>query len=196
MSDAGEVTRLLDAWRGGDAEAFNRLLPILYDDLKRIARSHARRLRPGNTLDTTGLVHEAYLRLAGADGSVGENRQHFLSVCARAMRQIAVDAARRRAASKRGGSSEPVTLDTGLIPAPGRPDRLLALDAALERLASHSERMVRVVECRYFAGLSEEETAGALETSLRTVQREWMKARAWLREELGAAPGDGGERDG
>jgi RNA polymerase sigma factor (TIGR02999 family) len=192
VSDPGEVTRLLGAWREGDSGAFNRLLPLVYDDLRAMARSHARRLRPGHTLDTTGLVHEAYLRLAGHHGALPEDRQHFLSVCARAMRQIAIDGARRRSAAKRGGGGPSVTFDEQIVPAPGRPEWLLDLDAALERLGAHSERLVRVVECRYFAGLSEEETSEAMGLSLRTVQREWMKARAWLREELGDPPTDGG----
>lgn len=194
MPEAGEVTRLLEAWRGGDASAFDRLLPIVYDDLRRIARAHARRLKPGHTLDTTGLVHEAYLRLVGHGGAGWESRQHFLSVCARAMRQIAVDAARRRAAAKRGGPAGAVTFDEEITPAPDRPERLLALDEALARLAAHSDRMVKIVECRYFAGLTEEETAEATGVALRTVQREWLRARAWLREELGA--GEGGPSRG
>lgn len=192
MTEPGEVTRLLAEWQQGDQEAFNRLLPLLYDDLKRLARAHARRLRPGQTLDTTGLVHEAYLRLVEGGGASVESRGHFLSVCARAMRQIAIDAARRRAAAKRGGGEAPVTLEEERLASPGRPEWLLELDAALEQLGERSARMVRVVECRFFAGLTEAETAEALGVSLRTVQLDWMKARAWLREEMGAAPGEGG----
>jgi RNA polymerase sigma factor (TIGR02999 family) len=188
VSDAGDVTQLLVAYQEGDRAAFDRLVPMVYDDLRRIARAHLRRGRSGHSLDTTGLVHEAWLRLVDQSGARWEHRQHFLSVCARAMRQIIISSARRQSAAKRGGKERDVTLEEDRISDPSRAEWLLALDRALDRLAARNERMARVVECRYFAGMTEEETARALDTSLRTVQREWLRARAWLREDLG---GDG-----
>jgi RNA polymerase sigma factor (TIGR02999 family) len=190
MPVSGEVTQLLVAYREGDRDAFERLVPIVYDDLRRIARAHLRRNRAGHTLNTTVLVHEAYLRLVDQTRAQWEDRQHFLSVCARAMRQIIISNARKHAAAKRGGGERRVTLDEGRIAGNENAEWLLSLDRALERLAARNERLARVVECRYFAGLSERETADALQTSLRTVQRDWMRARAWLREDLGAGPGE------
>jgi RNA polymerase sigma factor (TIGR02999 family) len=190
MPVSGEVTQLLVAYREGDRDAFERLVPIVYDDLRRIARAHLRRNRAGHTLNTTVLVHEAYLRLVDQTRAQWEDRQHFLSVCARAMRQIIISNARKHAAAKRGGGERRVTLDEGRIAGNEDAEWLLSLDRALERLAARNERLARVVECRYFAGLSERETADALQTSLRTVQRDWMRARAWLREDLGAGPGE------
>jgi len=163
-------------------------VPLLYDDLRRVARAQLRRGRPGATLGTTVLVHELYLKMADQRRLDARDRGHFLAISAHAMRQVIADYARRRAASKRGGDLEPVPLDE----APEIADRearwLLDVDRALDRLAARDERMARVVECRFFAGFGEEETAAALRTSLRTVQRDWVRARAWLREELG---GDG-----
>ncbi|MCP3981170.1 MAG: sigma-70 family RNA polymerase sigma factor [bacterium] len=187
VKDTGEVTRLLIAFRGGDRNAFDRLVPIVYGDLRRIARAHIRRGGLGHTLNTTGLVHEAWLRMVDQSRADWEDRQHFLSVCACAMRQIVISSARKHAAAKRGGGERPVTLDEERVAEMKQVERLLALDRALDRLAKRDSRLVRVVECRYFAGLSEQETADALETSLRTVQRDWMRARAWLREDLGGA---------
>ncbi len=187
MSDPGEITRLLDAYRDGDRRAFDELVPIVYGDLRRIARAHLRGAQ-GRTLNTTGLVHEAWVRLAEHTSHGFADRKHFLSVCARAMRNIVIDDARRRAAAKRGGAEKAVTLDEQRVAAAKSPEWMLALDQALERLAQNSPRLARTVECRFFAGLTEEETAEALEVSLRTVQRDWMRARAWLREDLGGAP--------
>ena len=185
MADPGEVTRLLVAYRDGDQNAFERLVPMVYDDLRRIARAHLRRKRAGHTLNTTVLVHEAYLRLVDQSHANFEDRQHFLSVCARAMRQIIISNARKHAAAKRGGGEKRVVLDEDRLGGGQDAEWLLSLDRALERLGERDERLARVVECRYFAGLNEEETAQALGTSLRTVQRDWMRARAWLREDLG-----------
>lgn len=190
MNPAGNVTELLMAFRDGDRGAFDRLVPLVYDDLRKVARAQLRRGRPGATLDTTVLVHELYLKMADQRRLDARDRGHFLAISAHAMRQVIADYARRRTAAKRGGDSDPMPLDE----APEIADRearwLLDVDQALERLAARDERMARVVECRFFAGFSEEETAAALDTSLRTVQRDWMRARAWLKEELG----DGGER--
>jgi len=185
MTGSGNVTELLIAYRDGDREAFDRLVPLLYQDLRKVARAQLRRGRPGATLGTTVLVHEVYLKMADQQRLDARDRGHFLAISAHAMRQVIADYARRRTAAKRGGASEPVPLDE----APELADRearwLLGVDQALERLAARNERMAQVVECRFFAGYSEEETAEALGTSLRTVQRDWMRARAWLKEELG-----------
>jgi len=190
MNRGGNVTELLLAFRDGDRAAFDQLVPMLYDDLRKVARAQLRRGRPGATLDTTVLVHELYLKMADQQRLDARDRGHFLAISAHAMRQVIADYARRRTAAKRGGDSDPVPLDE----APEIADRearwLLDVDQALERLAGRDERMARVVECRFFAGFSEEETAAALETSVRTVQRDWMRARAWLKEELGG----GGEQ--
>ncbi len=178
------VTQLLIAYRDGDREAFDRLVPMVYEDLRRIARRQLRRGAPGQTLNTTGLVHEAYFKLVDPAKVDWQGRGHFLAVSARAMRQVIIGYARKRSAGKRGGGERPVTLDEAQIAVDDQADRLLALDRALERLGGHDPRLARVVECRFFAGLSEEETAQALGVSLRTAQRDWMRARAWLKEEL------------
>jgi RNA polymerase sigma factor (TIGR02999 family) len=185
MGESGDVTQLLIAFREGDRQAFDRLVPIVYDDLRRIARAHLRRSRRGQTMNTTGLVHEAYLRLVDQTQANWEDRQHFLSVCARAMRQIVISNARRSSAAKRGGGERQVTLNEEQIAEARHAERLITIDRALDRLAARNERLAQVVECRYFAGLTEEETAEAMGSSLRTVQRDWMRARAWLREDLG-----------
>ncbi|HSM14475.1 MAG TPA: sigma-70 family RNA polymerase sigma factor [Thermoanaerobaculia bacterium] len=183
----GQVTLLLRQMQGGDREAFDRVVPLIYDELRRVARAQLRRVAPGRTLDTTGLVHEAYLKMAGQQGLEVESRRHFLAVSAHAMRQILVDYARARLAAKRGGGEVRVTLEEQTAVTEAEAGRLLDIDRALEGLRAESERMAKIVECRYFAGLTEEETAEALDTSLRTVQREWKRARAWLREALGEA---------
>jgi len=184
-----DVAALLDAWRAGEAGAFDRLVPLVYDDLRRIARRQLRANR-GHTLDTTLLVHEAYLKIVGQTRMEARDRGHFLAICARAMRQFIVSHARMRQADKRGGP-QPVALDLDdtQLPIEAQADQLVLVDQALDRLAGISERLVRVFECRYFAGLSETETAEALEMPLRTVQRDWMRARAWLRDWLEAPAG-------
>ena len=191
MTGSGSVTELLIAYRDGDRGAFDRLVPLLYDDLRKIARAQLRRGRPGATLGTTVLVHEVYLKMADQQRLDARDRGHFLAISAHAMRQVIADYARRRTAAKRGGQSDPLPLDQ----APELADRearwLLEVDQALERLSARNPRMAQVVECRFFAGYSEEETAEALDTSLRTVQRDWMRARAWLKEELGSRADEG-----
>ena len=179
-----DITDLLIAHGGGDPEAMDRLVPLVYEDLRRLARVQLRQRRPGQTLDTTGLVHEAYLRLVDQTRASWRDRGHFLAVSALAMRQIAVDHARRRTRAKRGGGQIPVPLDEVNEPAAREAAHIIELDEALNKLAAENARLARVVECRYFAGLTEEETAAALDVSLRTAQREWFKARAWLRREL------------
>lgn len=184
MSREHEITQLLHAMSAGEPEAFDRLVPLVYDDLRRIARAHLRRGPSGRTLGATGVVHEAYFKLAGQAGVEWESRGHFLAVAARAMRQVIIAYARRGAAAKRGGDERPVTLEEDQIAIENQADSLLDLERALERLARYDEQLVRTVECRYFAGLNEEETAEAMATSVRTVQRNWARARAWLREAL------------
>jgi RNA polymerase sigma factor (TIGR02999 family) len=188
MNEKGEITRLLHAYAGGDRAAFDELVPLIYEELRRIARNHLRRTRRGATLDTNGLVHEAYLKLAGQKGMRVEDRGHFLAIAARAMRQIIISRARARVAAKRGGGGDiRVTLDEGRVAASEmEAEWLLDLDRALELLRERDERLARTVECRFFAGLSEDETAEALGVSLRTAQRNWMRARAWIRSELTA----------
>jgi len=180
-----EVTELLQAHGRGQADAFGRLVPLVYEDLRRVARSQLRRMRVGETLDTTGLVHEAYLRLVDQTQARWHDRGHFLAVSAVAMRQVLIDHARQKSRLKRGGGMQLATFDEGATAAAEDAERLLEIDLALGKLADVNPRLVRVVECRYFAGLSEHETAEAMGVSLRTAQREWLKARAWLREELG-----------
>jgi RNA polymerase sigma factor (TIGR02999 family) len=177
------ITELLAAWRGGDRDAAARLMPLVYDELRALAR---RQLggRGGETLRTTALVHEAYLKLGRRSRLVVEDRHHFFAIAARAMRQLVVDHARRRVATKRGGAERPLSLDEAEIPIVERAADILALDDALERLAEVDESLSRVVELRFFAGLSVEETAGALDCSPRTVKRDWQKARAFLYREL------------
>ena len=188
MAEKGVITLLLQAYAGGDRAAFDQLVPLIYEELRRIARNHLRRTQRGATLDTNGLVHEAYLKLAGQKGMRVEDRGHFLAIAARAMRQIIVSRARARVAAKRGGGDIRMTLDEERVAAAGenQAEWLLDLDRALEGLRERDERLARTVECRFFAGLSEDETAEALGVSLRTAQRNWMRARAWIRSELTA----------
>lgn len=180
----GDVTELLLAYKDGDRAAFDRLVPLVYNDLRRIARRQLGRGNPDGVLDTTALVHESYLKLVDGSRVDWQDRCHFLGVAARAMRQVVVTYARRRGAAKRGGGAVQTTLDEGIASIDGQAEWLVALDAALARLGEKSPRLAQVVECRFFAGLSEEETAAAMGVSLRTAQRDWMKARAWLQEEL------------
>lgn len=188
-----DVTLLLQAAEAGDATSLDRILPLLYDELRELARRHGRRERPGHTLAATELVHEAYLRLVRQDRATWRNRGQFLGVASLAMRRLLVSHARRRARLRHGGGAWRVTLVTGLeaeLPAaePGLdPQAVLKLDALLERLAAFDARAARVVECRWFAGLTVEETAVALAVSAPTVKRDWAVARAWLRRELEAA---------
>jgi RNA polymerase sigma factor (TIGR02999 family) len=184
MPGPGEVTQLLHAYAGGDRGAFDQLVPMVYDELRRIARSHLRRTQRGATLDTTGLVHEAYLKLAGQKGMRVEDRGHFLAIAACAMRQIIISRARARVAAKRGGGEVAVPFDEQRLGSDAQAEWLLDLDRALTLLRERDERLAQTVECRFFAGLSEEETAQALGVSLRTAQRSWMRARAWIRAEL------------
>jgi len=179
-----EVTDLLLSWRQGDAAALDRLIPVVYDELRRVARRRLRHESPGHALQSTALVHEVYLRLVDVDRMTVKNRAHFFALAATLMRQILVDHARRQHADKRGGRATIVSLD-GVLPVakPSSVD-VLALDQALGVLSSIDDRQCRVVELRFFAGLNIDETAEALGVSPATVEREWALAKAWLYRQL------------
>ena len=182
----GEVTRLLVAMQEGQPDAEARLLPLVYDELRRLAASYLRRERPDHTLQATALVHEAYIRLAGQQGT-WQNRSHFFGIAAQLMRRVLVDHARAHCAEKRGSGGIKVPLDEALLLSSAESRELLDLDEALSRLAQIDPRQARVIELRFFAGLSLEETAHVLNCATRTVTRDWRMAQAWLRRELGAA---------
>jgi RNA polymerase sigma factor (TIGR02999 family) len=181
--ESERITDLLLDIRGGNPEAMDRLFHAVYGELRRIASRQLQSERPGHTLGTTGLVHETYLKLADQTRVQWQDRSHFFRVAAVAMRRILVDYARRHRAKRRGGELQRITLDENASAAE-RGETLLALDEALERLSRLNPRLAHVVECRYFGGLTEEETAEALGVTLRTVQRDWAKARGWLYSEL------------
>lgn len=192
-ADAGEVTRLLQAWSDGDQVARERLVPIVYEELRRIASRAMRREAAGHTLQTTALVHEAYLKLTGAPAEGGprarwHNRQQFFAVAAQAMRRILVDHARERDAQKRGGGMRLLPLEAAeLVSTKGPAAEVLAVDTALGALAQVDPSLARLVELKFFAGLSLEEIAGVLEISPKTAWREWNAAKAWLRRELASS---------
>ena len=177
-----EVTQLLRSWSDGDQEALEKLVPLVYAELRRLARGYMRGEREGHTLQTTALINEAFLRLTDWKNVSWQNRAHFFGVSAQLMRRILVDFARARDA-KRGGGLSRVSLNEDLIPAESRTD-VVAVDDALKSLETLDPRKGRIVELRFFAGLSTEETAEVLEISTRTVEREWSLARAWLLREL------------
>jgi RNA polymerase sigma factor (TIGR02999 family) len=179
-----EVTELLRSWRKGDAAALDRLIPLVHGELRRVAHAHFRREQPDHTLQATALVHEVYLRLVTLDRITLNDRTHFFAVAARLMRQVLVDHARRKRADKRGGAATMVSLDD-VSPVSSTPIvDVLALDQALDALSSRDARQCRVVELRYFAGLSIDETAEAIGVSTATVEREWTIAKAWLHRRL------------
>ena len=184
-SDGGQVTRLLQAMRAGDDLAAERLLPLVYQELHRLAKSYMRRERQDHTLQATALINEAYLRLAREDVD-WKNREHFIGVAAHVMRRVLVDYARAHRAEMRGGGLKRVELEEGIAISAERNEEVLALDDALNRLAEKSVRQARVVELRYFGGLSVEEIAGVLGVAPRSVKRDWALARIWLFQELGA----------
>jgi len=172
---------LIEQAGGGDREAFDRAFPIVYDELRRLARRKLRREARGHTLSTTALVHEAYLRLANDPGGRWHDHGHFLEIASSAMRRILVEHARQRHTAKRGDAPQQLPLENiDNLPADRRDELLVTLDDALERLAALDGRQARVVECRFFGGLTEEETAKALGIGLRTAKRDWAKARSWL----------------
>ena len=183
---AADVTELLEASKEGDADASAELLAAVYDELRGIARAYRAQHNVGDTLTATSLVHEAYLKLVDGDRLQFDGRAHFFGAAARAMRQVIVDAARAKNREKRGGGERPLRLDDApSIAAPAPAHQVLALDEALTRLEALDERAARVVECRYFAGLSVKETAAVLDLSATTVKRDWAAARAWLYKALG-----------
>lgn len=181
---APNISQLLHELAQGRRDALDRLIPLVYDELKRIARGQLRDERPGHTLNTTGLVHETYLRLVDIHQVQWQDRAHFYAVAARVMRRILIDHARARGRDKRGAGAIHVPLDDALDLPVARTEDLLALEDALTRLEALNERQCRVVECRCFAGMSVEETATALGSSPATVKRDWAFARAWLNREL------------
>jgi RNA polymerase sigma factor (TIGR02999 family) len=179
-----DVTALLHQWRAGNADALERLLPLVYEELRRVARARLRQEQPGHTLQATALVHEAYLRLVGSHGQTPQNRTHLFAMAARLMREILVDHARRKAARKRGGTATMIALDES-VPAPELATiDLLALDEALTELHNLEPRLCRVVELKFFAGLNIDETAQALQISTATVERDWTISKAWLHQRL------------
>ena len=185
-----EITRLLLAWSKGDREALDRLFPLVYAELRRLAKSYMRKERAGHTLQTTALIHEAYLRLIDAGQVEWRNRAHFFGVAARAMRQILVEMARERGCQKRGGGARRASLDEAMAIGAGLDEDLVALDEALEALAQFDARKAQVVEMRFFGGLTEEEIAAALDVSPETVRRDWRLARSWLRRRLSEGQND------
>lgn len=189
----GDITALLAAHSSGDSDAMDELYPLVYEELRRIAHQRMRGERSDHTLRTTALVHEAYLELVDLDRVDWQNRRHFFALAARVMRNVLVDYAEKRNAQKRGGDVDRVPLEEGDGAVPVALEDVLAVHQALERLETIDERQVRVVECRFFAGLTIEETANALGVSPATVGRDWRMARAWLNREL--TNGEGGNRD-
>jgi RNA polymerase sigma factor (TIGR02999 family) len=188
VAEDDTVSQALLAYRQGSPGAFDRLVALVYDDLRRIARRQLGRLRPGHTINSTGLVHEAYLKMVDQSRVSLQDRSHFFAVSARAMRQILVDHARRRGRQKRGGNRKPTEFDEAMTPIVADAEHILLMHDALDRLTTVEARLTQVVECRFFAGYSEEETAEILGVSPRTVRRDWIRARAWLHELMHSAP--------
>jgi RNA polymerase sigma factor (TIGR02999 family) len=194
-SRADEVTGMLLAWQQGDEEALRRLIPLMYKELRRVARARLRAEPPGHILQTTALVHEAYLRLVQVDRMSVRDRSHLLALAARLMRQVLVDVARRRRSLKRGADATLVSLsEVSLATEPPGVD-VLALDKALSELMTIDPRLCRVVELRFFAGLSISEAAGALAVSTATIERDWTVARAWLFDRLSGRSSEAPDRD-
>lgn len=184
MPQTGEITQLLIAVRDGDEAAWRGLVRMIYADMRRLAHRQLRGSGGDRTLNTTALVHECYLRLVERGAATANDRTHFLSLAARVMRQVVCDYARERLAEKRGGGLQAVSLDHLGAEEQHQIEQVVELDAALNDLAKRHERQARIVECRFFAGMSNEEIAAALEISLRTVTREWEAAKAWLLRDL------------
>jgi len=187
MSSPANVTELLFKWRDGDQTALSELLPLVYHELRRLARYYLSQERPDHTLQATALVHEAYLRLVGEQGIDWQNRAHFFGIAAARMRHILVEHARSRDAAKRGGGEYRLSLSEVDRPAEKRNINLLTLDDALQKLETFDPKKVRLVELRYFGGLTIEETAEVMKTSPASVKREWNLTRAWLRSEMSDA---------
>jgi RNA polymerase sigma factor (TIGR02999 family) len=189
MTAGGEVTRLLERWRGGEPDALQTLIPLVYDELHRLAERHMRGERAGHTLQPTALVAEACVRLLGEVPREYQNRAHFVGVAAHLMRQILVDHARKRSAVKRGGGEKVVTIDDMVAGAASTPEELVALDDLLAKLAAFDERKAKIVELRHFGGLTQEEIATVLDVHVNTVVRDLRVAEAWLRARLDETPG-------
>jgi RNA polymerase sigma factor (TIGR02999 family) len=188
-AQTNEITRLLRAWGGGDAEALDRLAPVVFDELRRLSRRYMRRERVGHTLQATALVNEVYLRLVNVTGVDWKDRAHFFAVSAQMMRRILVDSARARASARRRGGIRASSVNFDQIPdLSGRGSELIALDDALNTLAQMDPRKARVIELRFFGGLSVEETAEVLRISPQSVMRDWKLAKAWLTRELSRQP--------
>src|SRR5208283_1034143 len=183
-----QITRLLQGWQGGDRAALDALVPVVYKELRRLAHCELRKERPDHTLQSAALVHEAYFRLAGQVPPQWESRTHFFAIAAQLMRQILVDYARRRRASKRGSGACMLTLDDAAALPRGKDVDIVAVDDALNTLAEIDPRQSRVVELRFFAGLSLEETSEVMGIATATVQRDWTAARAWLHREISRKP--------
>lgn len=183
-----EVTELLLAWSAGDEGALDRLVPLVYAELHRLAKGYMRKERAGQTLQTTALIHEAYLRLIDANRVEWQNRAHFFGVAGHIMRQILVAMARQRGSQKRGGGARQISMDEGLVVTQQQDEDLVAIDEALSALAEVDTRKAQVIELRFFGGLTEEETAVALKVSPETVRRDWRLARSWLRRKLSEGP--------
>ncbi len=181
---SSQVTLLLSRWRAGDREALDALMPLVYEELRRLARHYLQQERPDHTLQSTALVHEAYVRLLGQGLPEWKSRAHFFGVAAKLMRQILVDHARSHRAAKRGGNSVKLTLTEGLVGRKGKDVDLLALDDALNSLANLSPQQSHIVELRFFSGLTIEDTSEVLGISPATVKRHWTTARAWLFREM------------
>jgi RNA polymerase sigma-70 factor (ECF subfamily) len=179
-----EITQLLLAWGSGDKAALDALMPIVYEELRKLAKRYMRRQTPGHTLQTTALVNEAYLRLIDSSRVRWQDRTHFFAISAQLMRRVLVDFARAKNSLKRGGEQIQITLDERIEAPFEKETNLVELDEALQKLARLSQRQSQIVELRYFGGLSEEEIAETLEISTRTVRRDWNLARAWLYREL------------
>jgi RNA polymerase sigma factor (TIGR02999 family) len=191
-SSSLEITQLLLAWGSGDKQALDALMPVVYDELRRLARRYMRRQNPGHTLQTTALVNEAYLRLIDSSRVRWQDRRHFFAISAQLMRRVLVDFARAKNSLKRGGEQIQITLDEKIeSPSGEKATDLVALDEALQKLAKLSARQSQIVELRYFGGLNEEEIAATLGISTRTVRRDWSLARAWLFRELSQNLGAG-----
>src|SRR5215467_8752151 len=184
QESGNEITQLLRDWRGGDDKALDALLPVVYKELRRLAHVQLQKERPDHTLQSAALVHEAYLRLTGLSAPQWESRTHFFAIAAQLMRQILVDYARRHTAKKRGGSLCKVSLNDATTASPLKDVDVVAVDDALKTLAKIDARQSRVVELRFFAGLSLQEISEAMENAPATVQRDWTAARAWLHREI------------
>ena len=184
MSATHSVTQLLQQWNNGDREALDKLMPLIYEELRKMARRYMRQQNPGHTLQTTALIHEAYVRMVKQKDKHFQSRAHFFAVAAQAMRHILVDYARARHTTKRGGYGRPVSLEEAALVTQERATELIDFDEALKELEILSTRQGRVVELRYFGGLTVEETAAVLEISPETVMRDWVMAKTWLHRAL------------